>query len=905
LIKKFQFLRFAENQRRSDLMQWKFKILILIIVCLPNIIFSKDYPFAKQVTAFRINEKITIDGILDEHAWQRPGFTQLLQQEPNQGDQPTQKTELWVAYDDNALYFAAKLYDNHPDSILARLVRRDFVYGDPSDGVVLYIDSYGDKRSGYLFYVNAAGSMADGVLLNDNKQTDLSWDAVWEGAPHISKEGYSVEMRIPFSQLRFKDSQKQVWGINLERFISRTAETDMIAFTPRNENGFASRFPELIGIEGITPPTRLEVLPYSTGKAEYVGHNASNPFNPGHKYSPGFGLDVRAGLGNSLTLNGTINPDFGQVEVDPAVVNLTDVETSFQEKRPFFTEGINIYQFGNGGTNNVWGFDWQGANIFYSRRIGRTPQGRLPSYDYADIPNGTHILGAAKISGRVLGDWQVGTIQAVTQREYANIQTSGIKSSYEVEPLSYYGVFRLRKDFNDGLQGLGVLSTYTNRIFNNPDLKSYLSGDALVAGVDGWTFLDDSRTYVLTGWSAVSRVSGTPERIAALETGPGHYYQRPDQSYVKVDSTANSLAGYAGRLMLNKNRGQFSLNAAVGWLSPGFEVNDLGYGSYSDVINTHLVLMYRLTDPTKYYQNAGLNLAAYESMNFGGIKTAQGYFLGSYIFFSDLYGGDFTYTYNPESYNARRTRGGPLTLNPVGRTYYFDAYSDSRQWWVLTTGGTFNYGDYLKSGDMFATLEFKVNSTLTLKFGPDISKANYDVQWVGVFDDASALQTYGKRYVFAKLDQTTFAADIRADWIISPYLSVQIYMQPLIATGKYSDFKALQRAKSYDYLHYGENGSTIVKNLSSSGDVASYVLDANGSGANAINVDNPDFHFLSLRGSAVLRWEYMPGSTLYLVWTQNRQNTDPLAEFNFGRSMSSLLDLNADNIFLIKLSYWL
>ena len=338
-------------------------------------VFSIDNTSTKKISAVRLTEKISVDGILSENIWKRPGFTELLQQEPKQGEKPTQRTEVWVAYDDDAIYYAAKYYDTSPDSILARLVRRDFVWGDPSDGTVLYLDSYGDKRSGYFFYVNAAGTLADGLLENDSKQTDLSWDAVWEGVPHIDSDGWSVEMRIPYSQLRFKESEKQLWGINVERFISRSAETAMIAYTPRNENGFASRFPELVGIEGITPPSKLELLPYVTGKAEYVGDDPNNPFNPGHRYLPGIGLDVRTGLGNSLTLNGTINPDFGQVEVDPAVVNLTDVETAFQEKRPFFTEGVNIYRFGNGGTNNNWNINWPGANIFYSRRIGRAPQG--------------------------------------------------------------------------------------------------------------------------------------------------------------------------------------------------------------------------------------------------------------------------------------------------------------------------------------------------------------------------------------------------------------------------------------------------------------------------------------------------------------------------------------------------
>ena len=248
---------------------------------------------------------------------------------------------------------------------MARLVRRDFIWGDPSDGCVLYLDSYRDKRSGYFFYVSAAGTLADGLIENDVKQpNDLSWDAVWEGGASLNKDGWSAEMKIPYSQLRFQEGDSQVWGINVERFISRRFETDMLVYTPRNENGFTSRFPDLVGIEGITPPSRVEYLPYVVGKAEYIQTTPGNPFNSGQEYSPGLGLDVRAGLGNSLTLNGTINPDFGQVEVDPAVVNLTDVESTFEEKRPFFTEGASIYRFGGGGTNNSVSFNWPTTNIF-------------------------------------------------------------------------------------------------------------------------------------------------------------------------------------------------------------------------------------------------------------------------------------------------------------------------------------------------------------------------------------------------------------------------------------------------------------------------------------------------------------------------------------------------------------
>ncbi|NWF89575.1 MAG: carbohydrate binding family 9 domain-containing protein [Ignavibacteriaceae bacterium] len=860
----------------------------------------------KKIAAVRLTEKISIDGRLTEDIWKRPGFTELYQQEPNQGERPTQPTELWVAYDDEAIYFAAKNYDSNPDSVLARLVRRDFVWGDPSDGMVLYLDSYGDKRSGYFFYVNAAGTLADGLLENDTKQTDLAWDAVWEGVPQIDQDGWSVEMRIPYSQLRFKETDEQVWGINVERFISRTAETIMIAYTPRNESGFASRFPELIGIEGITPPTQLELLPYATGRAEYIGNDKNNPFNPGHKYIPGFGLDVRAGLGSSLTLNGTINPDFGQVEVDPAVINLTDVETAFQEKRPFFTEGVNIYRFGNGGTNNNWNFNWPGANIFYSRRIGRAPQGSLPSYDYADVPSGTHILGAAKISGRVFNDWQVGTIQALTRREHADIDLAGQRSSAEIEPLSYYGVFRIRRDFNRGNQGLGILSTLTNRFFNDPALKSQLNQNAFVLGSDGWVFLDQERTYVLTGWAALSRVSGDSKRMIALQRGAGHYYQRPDASHLGVDSSATSLMGYAGRIMLNKNRGALTLNTAVGWLSPGFEVNDLGFGAYSDLINTHFALSYNFTEPTSYYHNAGISAAAFGGFDFGGNKTLHGYFLSGYLFFSDLSGVRVSFTYNPESYNARRTRGGPLTLNPINRSYTLDLNTDNRQWWVLNAGADASIGDNLNNHQLYANVEFKITPTLTLQVGPEYSRDIFHAQWIGAYNDLQAKETFDRRYVFAHLEQTTLAADIRTDWIISPTLSLQVYVQPLIASGKYSEFKTLRKAKSYEFLNYGSNGSTITNNLTSSGDIESYRLDPDGNGpANSYEISNPNFNFLSLRGSAVLRWEYLPGSTLYFVWTQNRADVEPTGEFNFGRSVENLFDLRADNIFLIKLSYWL
>jgi hypothetical protein len=868
---------------------------------------SLDENSNTQIIAVRLNEKIIVDGKLNEDIWQRSGFNKLIQQDPVQGVRPTQRSEFWVAYDDEAVYFAARFYDSHPDSIMARLVRRDFIWGDPSDGCVLYLDSYRDKRNGYFFYVSAAGAISDGLIENDVKQpNDLTWDAVWEGAPHINNDGWSVEMKIPYSQLRFNEENTQVWGINVERFISRRFETDMLVYTPRNESGFTSRFPDLVGIEGITPPAKIELLPYVVGKAEYIGAEPNDPFNSGHEYSPGTGLDIRAGLGSSLTLNGTINPDFGQVEVDPAVVNLTDVESVFEEKRPFFTEGVTIYRFGGGGTNNDVSFDWPATSIFYSRRIGRTPQGSLSDYDYANVPGGTHILGAAKISGQIYDNWKIGTIHAVTKREYADISLNGDRSNMEIEPLTYYGIFRAQRDFNTGRQGLGILSTFTNRFFNSEGLKNSINKNAVVVGTDGWTFLDEDNTYVLTGWAALSNVSGSRERMIALQRSPTHYFQRPDASHVSVDSTATSLTGYSGRLMLNKNRGRWIFNTALGFISPKFEVNDMGFGSYSDYINAHFFTSYRWNEPTDLYQYFGINGAAYVSYDFGGNRTSQGYRLSSYLTMPDYTGGSISAAYSPSTLNSRRTRGGPLTLNPESTSYTIDFFTDGRVWWVLNLGGSAGFSRDGDSRTIYTNVEFKVLPTLTLSMGPEFSKDISETQWVANLGDPQAIETYGNRYVFAHLDQTVLSANIRADWILSPTLSFQVYLQPLIASGEYSDFKYLLRPKSYDFNRYGENGSTIVQNTSENGDIISYELDPDGAGsAESKVISNPDFNYISLRGNAVLRWEYMPGSTLYLVWTQSREETESVGGFRFGRSFNNLFGARPNNIFMLKISYWL
>jgi hypothetical protein len=392
--------------------------------------------------------------------------------------------------------------------------------------------------------------------------------------------------------------------------------------------------------------------------------------------------------------------------------------------------------------------------------------------------------------------------------------------------------------------------------------------------------------------------------MISLQENSNHYFQRPDVSHVSVDSSTTSLTGYAGRVMLNKNRGHFVFNTAVGFISPKFEANDLGYVSYSDLVNAHIFASYRWNEPTNFYHNFGLSAATYLNYDFGGNRTAHGYWLGSYIFFSNLYGGNVSFTYNPETFNARRTRGGPLMLNPEIQAFDLNMNTDMREWWVLNAGGSIRTGENIKSKSIYTNLEFKIIPSLTVAIGPEFTFGSTHAQWIGNFEDPTAYETYGKRYMFAHLDQTTFAADIRADWIISPNLSLQIYLQPLISSGKYSDLKALKRRGTFEFVRFGEKGSSLTINTSDNGNIESYTVDPDSDGAaEPITINNPDFNYVSFRGNAVLRWEYLPGATIFLVWTQSREDIQPVGDFNFSKSMNHLMRMSSDNIFMVKISY--
>jgi len=858
--------------------------------------------FIKQIHAVRLTEPLHIDGVLSESIYQRPGVKEFYQRDPNQGSLVSEPTEVWVAYDDAALYIGAMLKDSHPDSIIARLSRRDNDVGGDQFGVG--IDSYHDKRNGYYFIISAEGTLIDGTLYNDD-WSDASWNGVWEAKQKLLPNGWSLEMRIPFSQLRFEEQEKYVWGIAFERMIGRKKEQSYTTYTPRNESGFVSRMAELVGIEHITPPSRFEATPYMTGRADYLRHASGDPFNSGSKYKPDFGIDFKLGLGSNLTLDGAVDPDFGQVEVDPAVVNLSDAETYYDEKRPFFLEGMNIFSFGQGGVNNYWTFNWSNPSLFYSRRIGRAPERGLPENDFADVPIGTRILGAAKLTGKVLNGWNVGIIEAVTNREYAQVDKSGVQSDWEVEPLTSYTVGRVQRDFDDGKQGIGILATSAHRFFKDDGVRSAVNSDAFIGGLDGWTAFDSEKEYMISGWTVFSRVTGTKERILDLQQGWPHYFERPDASYLSIDSSATSMTGFAGRYTLNKQKGRWMLNAALGFVSPGFESSDLGYLSRTDIVNYHVATGYKWNDPTPYYRNIEQYGAYFVSSDFGGDVTCRGIWGRTNYQFPNYHTLGIYYDYVFERVDNQRTRGGPLMFLFPGYEYGFDYYTDNRNDYIEEAYWYAYEGRYSFYHSLNLYLTMRPASNISMTFGPGYTLNSENAQWVDVVSDPYAILTYGKRYIFAKLNYKELSAQIRVNWTLTPTLSLQMFIQPLFATGDYSNFKEFARSRSYDFHVFGQNGSSFADSTFSDGSHKIY-LDPDGAGpAPMISLNHPNFSRISLRGNAVLRWEYMPGSTLFFVWTQSRFDNDGTGNFEFRHSFDRLIDAKSDNIFMVKLTYWL
>jgi hypothetical protein len=855
---------------------------------------------------------IAIDGKLDDAAWQSATpVTEFRQTDPKDGEPATERIDVRFMFDGDALYVGAKMYDKSGRAgVKTNLVRRDDNFN--SDYFEIVIDGYHDHLSRAFFQVNPSGSKSDFIGIGSSC-CDSGWDPVWQANTRIDDDGWTAEIRIPLSQLRFPPDDEQTWGLQIRRWIHRNQELDQWSWWAKNESGGPNRFGHLEGLKlGKAGGKKAEILPYVVGKGAYEQHAPGDPFNTGDNKNVRFGLDAKYNLTSNLTLNATINPDFGQVEVDPAVVNLSAFETFFQEKRPFFVEGSSI--FGFGGINCFFCSNVSSLQAFYSRRVGRAPTGADLAYGagpYADVPDAATILGAGKITGRTANGWTIGVLEAVTGEANAKVRTSaGANTEQLVEPLSNYFVGRLKKDYMGGNLVLGGIATSVIR--KDEDVfANRLSKHAEFYGTD-FRYTWDKRRYSLIGQYALSNVSGTAPLIAAKQRASARYYNRPDRGTMsnglftnKFDSTLTSLRGGGMYMRIGKDAGDWLWEAMTNIRTPGFETNDYSFLTTSDFIFTNANIVRNVTKPGKWYRSMWTSFGAQTQRNFDGdvtdvqvplywqMQTPQFWFFNTF------------YIWKPELADDRLLRGGPVVRKPGTGLFNVNINTDSRRKIIGNFGGS--YSTNTRGGwgsNIFAGAEVRPAGNVLVSFNPSWGNSRSLLQYVRAVNDPTATNFYGKRYVMSALKQKSLGLDTRVNVTFSPTMTLQLYAQPFIASGEYSQFKEFNAPRQNQWSVYGTDKGTITK--SGTGSSLVYTIDPDATGPAApFTIANPDFNFRSLRGNAVFRWEYMPGSTLYLAWAHSRSGSEAIGDFDFSRDRDALFAAKPDNIFLIKASWWL
>lgn len=852
----------------------------------------------KSLHAVRLTGgKPVIDGKLDEAMWHTaPAGTDFIQNQPNPGKPASEKTEIRFSYDDDALYIAARMYDSHPDSMVAQLARRDnTVY---SEWVYVAIDSYYDRRTAFAFALNPKGVKAD-MFLYDDTNDDDSWDAVWDGAARQDSLGWTAEFRIPFSQLRFSSSSNKpngemVWGMNVLRKIARKNEESFWSPIRKDANAMVSAFGDLQGIDGLKPPRRLEVLPYTMSRVVRAPGDVNNPFYSATDGTIGGGADVKIGVTSDLTLTATINPDFGQVEADPSVVNLTAFETFFREQRPFFVEGFDIFRAGIG----VGDGDMGNESLFYSRRIGRAPQGDVPDgAKYSDFPQAATILGAAKLSGKTKSGWSIGAMSALTARESAGYVTdNGNHGDVVVEPMTHYGVARVIKDFNKGQDAIGGVFTATNRQL--PASLDFLRANAYSGGMNArhrW----QNGNFQLNGFLYGSYVNGDTSAINLTQRSSARYYQRPDNTHVTYDPTRTSLSGTAAGLELMKmGGGHWRYAAVINARTPGFEVNDLGFMPGADRILQVAYVGYEHFEPTNHFTRWSISSNQWAGWTFGGENNSLG---GNFNANAQLKNtGSIWMGVNrdQEVLSQSALRGGPSFLKPTSTRMNAGFDSDNRSrinYWFDVNYGTQgqNAG---RSYGFYPGLRVRASNQIELRLNPGVSvdKSN----WQYVSTKTVAAHDY---YMFASLDQVTTSLTMRLSYTFSPDLSLQLYAEPFISAGQFNGYKEVSDPRGAKFADRFRSYASVTYNAAAN----EYAIDRDSNGTTDITLGNPDFNYRALRSNAVLRWEYRPGSALFLVWSQGRERADDYGDFSLRRDAGRLFGARSTNVLLIKASYWL
>ena len=830
-----------------------------------------------------------IDGRLDDAAWrQAPVASGFVQVEPRAGEPASEATEVRVLYDDDALYVAFRAWDRSPDLIAAQLTRRD--QPSHSDRVHVIVDSYHDRRTAFHFAVNPLGVKLDLYRYDDTRE-DPGWDAVWDVATSIDEDGWTAEFRIPLSQLRFSGAPLQDWGINFGRDLARRNELSVWAPIDPNENGVVSRSGTLEGLRDLPSVRRMELLPYTVARLRRAPGDPANPFYRQNDGRMELGGDLKMGLTSNLTLDLTVNPDFGQVEADPAQVNLTAFETFLPERRPFFAEGAGIFQFGIG----VGDGDGANQSLFYSRRIGRAPQGASPAGDgWVDRPSQTRILTAGKLSGKTENGWSVGVMSALTGSEEARFQgVDGSRSSRTVEPLTHYSVARVQRDLRGGETSVGGIVT---SVLRDAEVAGSLGlrERATAGGVDvRHRFREGSTEF--RGFLLGSRVSGSPAAILATQRAPARYFQRPDADHLTLDPEATSLTGWSGHAeLMRMGGGPWRMGSITQYRSPGFEVNDLGFMPEAGSFGQIGFVGYRNTTPGRHFRNWGLNSNVWSNWTSGWERTNTGTNLNGQLTLLNNVSAFAGVNRNSGGLNPTLLRGGPGLRTEASWNGWAGVNSDGRRdvqisanhnWMVRPEADSWTQS-------VSANLRWRPSERATLRTGPFVTWREEDRQWVGRIPLDGT-----DHFLFARMEQTTVGLTARMDLAVTPTLTLQLYGQPFVSAQSFGGWKqvANPRARQYDDrfvpVTVAVDGRTVHADLRGDGTVRSF--------------GSPDFRVAQFRSNAVIRWEYRPGSAFFLVWSQSRDDLEGHGEFQLGEGVRGLFGQPPENVLMVKFSYWL
>ena len=863
--------------------------------------------------AVRASARPSIDGKLDEAAWgAATPITQFTQSRPDEGKPSSVPTEVRFLFDDEALYVAAKLGEPQGrGAIRAPLARRDQLLasnGDngsfnslTTDKVVIALDPYHNHLDEILFEINPAG------VRGDQLNGDPSWDPVWEGAAVVNDDGWTAEMRIPYSQLRFSRDSIQSWGLQVRRVSDRLNEQSMWSFRRRDESGGPAYYGHLEGLTITERPRQIELLPYVVSGAQYKYTSPANPYRGTRDMRFNAGADVKYNLTSNLTLDATINPDFGQVEVDPASLNLSAYETFYDEKRPFFV--ANRGAFGFSGTSCYFCSNFSSLSPFYTRRVGRPPQlnGFVSSTStFADTPDDATILGAAKITGRTANGFTIGLMEALANREEARFLpvAGGAEETQIVEPLTNYFVGRVRKDLRQGATQVGVIATNVSRkVDDDAILSSSLRTGATSAGLD-WSHAWSNRRYRWRGGVMGTDVRGSQTSILATQLSAAHYYQRPDRDEVLLDPTATSLRGWGAYTRVAKENGSFLWEIMENTRSPGYETNDIGFLDRTDYSQTTANVAYSWTRPTNWYRSMFGIVGGIHQVNFDGDVTDYQRQVYWSIEFPNYWNIRSFVIRDATTADDRLTRGGP-TVKTVGYDFgHFQISTDPRRAAVFNVQirgsrsfngtGMFNFqpGVALKpASNVFVTLS------------PNYSNQTSAYQYITRVDDTNAPAGFaGSRYVFGHVRTKIISLETRVNWTLRPDITLQVYAQPFVAGGDYESFGEFAATRSEVLNTYGRDVGTITQNPTT----RVYTIDPDAGGpSSSFTLKDPNFTSRSLRGTSVLRWEYRPGSTLFLVWTQQRSGSSAFGNTEFSRDARAMLGDRPDNVFLVKATYWL